>query len=135
MKKTFSIILLLMPAFAFAADWSCRKNDLEITCTSGKCTKSDAFTPISVDFNDHGSINICAYSGCWEGKGKVLKSENHLLLSGHKLAWSGTTNDSGDFMIALDSSSGIAVIDGVGFAMPLICNSGKNTARPPSESK
>lgn len=127
-KTCLSVILFLMPAFASATDWDCRNNDMEITCAKGKCAASEGFTTMSIGVSDSGSMTICAYSGCWEGKGKVLKSGNHLLLSGHKLGWSGTTLGSGDFMIALDKSTGIAVINGEGFAMPLICKQ-ENTAK------
>lgn len=132
MKLAIRTLLVLLPVVACATEWRCRNNDMEITCTSEKCltSTSDGFTPMDVSFNDRGSMNICAYSGCWEGKGKVLKSENHIFLSGHKLSWSGTTHGSGDFMIALDKGNGIAVINGEGFAMPLICNSGSTAKRP-----
>lgn len=76
---------------------------------------------MQVAFDERGAMNICAYSGCWEGKGKVFKSGNHLLLSGHKLGWSSAAHEGGDFMIALDKSHSVAVINGEGFAMPLIC--------------
>ena len=128
LKTCFGVILFLMPAFASATDWDCRNNDMEITCTTDKCAATGGFTPMDISVSDSGSMTICAYSGCWEGKGKVLKSGNHLLLSGHKLDWSGTTPGSGDFMIALDKSTGIAVINGKGFAMPLICKL-ENTAK------
>jgi hypothetical protein len=134
MKTGFGVFLFLMPAFAFASGWDCRNNDMEITCASEKCAASSDFTPMDIGFNDHGSMTICAYSGCWEGKGKVFKSGDHILISGHKLGWHGTTHGSGDFMIALDKSTGIAVINGEGIAMPLICNPG-NMGKLPRASK
>lgn len=130
MKLAIHALLVLLPVVTYATEWRCRNNDMQITCTSEKCSTSDSFTPMDVNFNDRGSMSICAYSGCWEGKGKVLKSEDHILLSGHKLIWSGATHGSGDFMIALDKDNRIAVINGGGFAMPLICNSGSTAKRP-----
>lgn len=120
-KAGFIAVLLLMATPAFAKGWTCRNNDLEVTCTSEKCATPEGHTPISVNVKDDGFMNICAYSGCWEGKGKIFKSGNHVLISGQKLSWSGTAHGRGDFMIAFDRNNGIAVINGEGFAMPLLC--------------
>ena len=72
----FSLILIFSVFFgtAYAESWQCR-NDLEIRCVEGKCsaeTKS-GFTPMSVSFSDNGKMSVCAYSGCWEGTGKVFE--------------------------------------------------------------
>lgn len=128
-------LFVLLPSLAGAAEWRCRNSDMEITCISGKCSPSDGFTPMDVTFSDKGAMSICAYSGCWEGKGKLLTSGDHLLLSGHKLQWTGTIPETGDFLIALDKSSGIATINGCGFAMPLACRHGIAGKVLPSENK
>lgn len=126
MKKIFIIIvLLLLPAAVFAAGWTCRNADMEITCSAQKCEQSSGFTPLSVDVTDRGAISVCAYSGCWKGKGEILGHGSHLLLSAQKLVWSGIQRAGSDFMVALDTNSGIAVINGNGFAMPLLCKERK----------
>lgn len=102
---------------------------MEITCTSQKCKASAGFTPMSVAFDDRGFMAICAYSGCWEGMGRIMRSGDHALLSGHGLRWSGTDRGTGDFMIALDRNTRVAVINGSGFAMPLLCEPGDPAAR------
>ncbi len=115
------VIAILLPSIAEADGWSCRNKDMQISCNSEKCSVAEDFTPIDVSFDERGSLNICAYSGCWEGRGKVLQSENHLLISGHELRWSGTTPVKGSFMIAFDKKNNIAVINGETFAMPIVC--------------
>jgi len=133
-KTCLGIGFILIPALASATTWVCHNKDMEITCTPEKCTSSGGFTPMNISFSDHGSMTICAYSGCWEGKGTVLISGNHILISGHKLDWRGATHGSDDFMVALDESTGIAVVNGDGFAMPLICRP-ENMAKPPHAEK
>lgn len=119
--RIFIVIAILLPLVAEASGWSCKNNDMEISCNQGKCEVTEDFTPINVDFDEHGSLDICAFSGCWKGKGKVLQSENHLLISGHKLKWIGTVPAKGAFMIAFDKKNNIAVINGETFAMPVVC--------------
>ena len=105
-----------------SSPWNCRNKDLEITCSSNKCEASDSFTPVSININKNGALSICAYSGCWEGKGKVMTSGKHILVSGRKLKWSGTTPNNADFIVALDASDKVGFIKGEGFAMPINCS-------------
>jgi hypothetical protein len=110
-----------MPTLALSAGWSCRNLDMEITCHSKKCAISEGFTALSIIVSGRGVMNICAYSDCWIGHGKVFTSGQHILVSGHNLKWTGGAADDTDFIIAIDSSDKVGFIKGIGFAMPTIC--------------
>jgi hypothetical protein len=117
-------VFLLTPALALCAEWHCQNQDMEVSCSQTVCEAAEAFTPIDVTVSDLGSMIVCAYSGCWSGKGKVLKSGAHVIISANKLKWSGTSPNPATFIVGLDKTDNIAVIKGSNFAMPLICKSG-----------
>jgi hypothetical protein len=106
---------------AQAESWNC-KNDLEIACTSGKCKAEieGDFTPMSVHVDKSGSMSVCAYTGCWEGIGKVHKSENFVIITGHDLKFS-TSQGSENIVIVVDLHDNIAIFKVGAFAHPLIC--------------
>jgi hypothetical protein len=118
-------VFLLLPTLALSTEWNCRNQDMEISCRQEKCEASETFTPVDVSVSDLGFMTVCAYSGCWEGKGKVLKSGAHVLVSGNQLKWSGSFSNPANFIIGLDKSDNVAVIKGANLAMPLICSSNR----------
>ncbi len=96
-------------------------------CAEGSCEAEagDGFTPMSVIVNDSGAIAVCAYSGCWEGTGEVVPSEEFLLLIGRGLEFS-TARGSGsaaDIVIAIDRGDGVATLKAGEFVHPLLCQS------------
>jgi hypothetical protein len=125
MLKTMLVgCFLLLPCVAQAGGWNCRNEDFEIRCMEGKCTAEPegGFTPFQVSVGAGGaSLSICAYSGCWEGNARPLKSGHHLLVSGRHLKWSGTVPSPADFMVAIDLADKIGFVKGEGFAMPMTC--------------
>jgi hypothetical protein len=121
MRLLLSITLTLLSAPIFASSWNCSNKDLEIHCSPDKCEVADGFTPMSISLNTDGTLSICAYSGCWEGNGMVMKFGNHVLVSGKHLQWTGTNPGTADFMVAVDTSDNVGFIKGEGFAMPTIC--------------
>ena len=121
MRLLIGTILALISTFAFSSSWNCRNNDLEIRCTSNICKTSDGFTPFDIHITTGGSLSICAYSGCWKGKGKVLKEGKHILVSGTKLKWTGINSSSADFIVAVDAGDKVGFVKGEGFAIPIIC--------------
>lgn len=127
------ILCLLLAATASAANWQCR-NDLEIRCGSGNCQAEtgDAFTPMSVSFDDAGRMSVCAYSGCWEGTGKVLQNENFMSVTGHKLKFS-TGDSTESIAILFDRNDDVALLKVGEFAQPLVC--GKAAAADDGEAK
>lgn len=106
--------------------WQCR-NDLEINCHEGRCAAEvdGGFTPMSIDVDDSGSISVCAYSGCWEGTGEILRSGTFLLLIGHDLPFS-TSPDAEqkeDIAITIDRNDGVGILKVGTFAHPVLCKS------------
>jgi len=72
--------LVLLPGFSCTAEWDC-KPDVEVQRTSEACSvaKDQGTIPIGLSFDSHGTFSLCAYSGCWEGKGKVVQSRHFSL--------------------------------------------------------
>lgn len=107
------------------SQWRCT-NDLEVRCTDGACEAEigDGFTPMSVIVDDSGAMSVCAYSGCWEGSGEVLESQQFLVLIGHGLGLS-TSRDlesaNEDIVVAVDRADGIATLKAGEFVHPLLC--------------
>lgn len=125
MRRTFQIIasafILITTPLIAATDWNCRNNDFEISCSSKKCKIATSFTPMHVSFDLKGNMSVCAYSGCWEGVGKVTHAVNYTIIAGHNLKFSTSGNNQGDFLIAIDTNDKVAVIKGFGYAMPMTC--------------
>lgn len=125
MQKLIGLCLAINMPLAMATDWNCRNSDMEISCDSSKCEIADGFTPMDVHFNDKGQISVCAYTGCWEGVGRVFKSGNYRIITGQNLKFS-TSSSRADFLIAIDIDDAVSVLKGAGFAMPMICNTTKS---------
>jgi hypothetical protein len=121
MRMVLAVVLVLLPTIALPSEWNCRNEDTEIRCDSGKCEVIQEFTPLSINMDTEGAMTICAYSGCWKGAGKVFQDSDHVILSGHKLKWSGTNPGSADFIVAIDSRDNIGFLKGEGFAIPIVC--------------
>ena len=123
MKQIIGFILVINTSSVLAVDWNCRNHDMEISCRSEKCEVADSFTPMDVSFTDKGKISVCAYTGCWEGVGKVFSNKNHMIISAHDLKFSTSSSDAmkSDILIALDTKDNISVIKTYGYAMPMTC--------------
>lgn len=124
-----SSLLILTSITAQAEVWSCRNHDLEIQCGEGKCESVSAngdsgFTPMDITVADSGAVSVCAYTGCWEGEGKVLRTDDFLVVAGHELPFS-TAAESRDMrsnvLVAVDLHDGFGVIKAGGFAHPVRC--------------
>ncbi len=132
------LVLTILSASAFADSWQCR-NDLEIRCADGKCAAEtkDGFTPMSVSFDDSGSMNVCAYSGCWEGTGKVFSIADFLTVAGQNLKFSTSPNDAKmgqNISITIDRKDNVATLKAGSFAQPLICEKKTTKSNTPEFS-
>ncbi len=125
------LTLTAMPlAVAVAAEesapsgWSCRNTDAEITCDDGACTvkeEADGFTPMSVSVT-RTALSVCAYTGCWEGPAMVLEDDTLLYGQSHALRWSHSEDgEPVTFQLALTKTTGVAVLNGQGYAHPMHC--------------
>ena len=113
-----------LSAAAEPQSWQCR-NDLEVRCDAERCEAEtgDGFTPMSVSVDDSGAMSVCAYSGCWEGAGEVLRSGQFLVLVGHDLEFSTSPDpkSAADIVVAIDREDGVATLKVGEFAHPLLC--------------
>jgi hypothetical protein len=115
---------LLVPILAAgqASAWSCRNEDVEVTCGWDGCKASESFTPMEVHVSSEGMMEICAYSGCWRGQANQRVSSNRwILLAAERMHWMGSGQSEGAFALALDRETGVAVLNGEGFAQPMLC--------------
>ncbi|SDJ82172.1 hypothetical protein SAMN04488540_11411 [Ferrimonas sediminum] len=115
--------LLLCSNGALAAGWQC-SNDFESHCSQQGCAvaQSPDFTPLSVSFNDSGDVSVCAYSGCWQGRGVVLARQPYLVILGTAIPWSAPSDDnSSDMVLTLNPQTGVAVLQNEVFDQPLVC--------------
>lgn len=122
----FVVTALLAAPSAFAAsnsDWTCRNTDMEISCSKGTCSSSKPgeFTPMSVSLSGQ-TLNVCAYSGCWDGKAATLTDQHLIYAHSDTMIWSGPDKkDPATFQFALNKTQKLAVIIGEGFAQPVHC--------------
>ncbi len=87
---------------------------------------------MSVTFDDSGSISVCAYTGCWEGTGKVFDGGDFFSLTGHGLKFSTSPERTENIAISLDRRDNIAVLKAGAFAHPLICKKSGEEADVPT---
>jgi len=121
--RTAVFVLALSAAAESALAWNCRNEDLEVTCGDDGCRSSESFTPMDVHVSDEGLMEICAYTGCWRGQANQRVSSNRwILLAAERLQWMGSGGGTASFGLLLDRETGIAVLNGEGFAQPLLCD-------------
>lgn len=122
--KVIAAFALVSVVQATQADvWNCTNRDIEVQCSETSCENSDVFTPLSVLVDSvNGSMSVCAYSTCYDGKGVVVKNGSHLIFSGHTLASSSDATDIENVMLGINSESKVAVINGLSFASPMLCS-------------
>lgn len=134
MKLSLILILSIFSVAVNAESWQCR-NDMEIRCADGNCEAADegAFTPMSVSFNDSGKMSVCAYTGCWEGTGKVFNDGAFLMLSGQSLKFSTSSSvmNRENIAITFDRADNIGMLKVAGFAHPLICEAKTSNSDTP----
>lgn len=108
-------------------EWHCRNPDVEVFCSDGRCGASlaDNFTPLSVYFNGEGRLEVCAYTGCWEGDGEVRSVDRWLMIYASQRPFS-TDPDNierrADISILFDPLEKLAFVRADHFAQPLYCS-------------
>ncbi|MDH3492029.1 MAG: hypothetical protein OEM82_00640 [Acidobacteriota bacterium] len=124
MTLALILISLFWPVNTPADSWEC-SNNIEITCGAEGCVAADpgAFTPMRVSFDSLGGMRVCAYSGCWEGAGKIFENADFLVLTGSRLNFSAKepASSNQDVMIALDKKDNVAMLKAGGFSHPIVC--------------
>jgi len=121
---TATVLLLLGTGQATAEEWSCRNLKAEITCNAKGCTVAlpPNFTAADLHLKSDGSIEYCAYSGCWKGKAAFMQRTKHILtMVGVDLAWSQTGGSSANVSVILDTRTLVAIVYADGFTHPMRC--------------
>jgi len=120
-KITFFLLFMTLHGWLNAAQWSCTNPDIEVMCSDKKCESHTNFTPISVTFDKKHTLSICAYSGCWEGRGERQTFHHYWMIRGQKLPFSSSPQSKEEFILLIDTYDNNAMIKGGGFVMPLVC--------------
>lgn len=124
-KKMIVILLALFPMFTFASSWRC-SNDIEVMCSKDGCGAADGddFTPVDVRLLSDGWMDVCAYTGCWSGKGKISVTGVFTTFYGQGFRFS-TSPDRDDLVediiVMVDKRDNVAVMKNSIFAQPLLC--------------
>jgi hypothetical protein len=111
-----------------AEGWICGP-DLEVQCTPESCSVSEyqGSIPIFLQFDPRGKFLLCAYSGCWEGKGKVVSSSPFLVITKKQVDWSDPNQrveGREDVLIAFSPSDRVVMVKAGSISMPMRCSKG-----------
>ena len=125
-KIIFAASLTLASALSHSAAWEC-KPDVEVQCTAKSCSVSpdQGVIPIGLSFDSHGTFSLCAYSGCWEGKGRVVSASPFLVISAEKVSWSDPNRrveGREDVLIAFSPRDRIAMVKAGSLSLPMRCS-------------
>lgn len=123
LKYLLFFSLLSTSCVTYTEKWTC-VNDFESRCDEDSCSvfEQDNFTPLSVSFNDAGNVEVCAYSGCWEGAGDVIAKEPFFVIVATGLTWNNPAIDNKeDLLIGFNPKTRVAMLNIGSFHQPVIC--------------
>ena len=114
-----------LTSLAVAEEWSCGVH-FESQCFESACSadghKDDGNTkPVFAQFDDSGKFLICMYSGCFEGKGRVLTTSPFLSIMKERVSWTGTNARETDVFIVLERNELIGMFKADTFVQPIVC--------------
>ena len=118
--------LMSLPGLSCAATWNCAP-DVEVQCTVESCeVMGDQGTiPIQLSFDTRGTFSLCAYSGCWEGKGKIVSVSPFLVITLGNVDWSDPNQrieGREDVLIAFGVNDRVAMVKAGSISMPMRCS-------------
>lgn len=107
-----------------AQSWHCR-NQFEIWCSETGCRQAPAgeMTPLDI-WAGRKDLSVCAYTGCWAGKGGPKRIGGRLLWIGKALPFSTQPDESEmrtDVTLMIFESDGVGFVRAGGLATPLLC--------------
>ncbi len=119
-------VFIFLPIKSIASGWSC-SNDSEVMCSDKGCSIStgDDFTRMDIILLDNGKMTICAYTGCWEGVGKVTHNNSFISFYGERFIFSTSPNNKEmqeDIAVTIDKRDNIGILKNSIFAQPILCN-------------
>ncbi len=115
--------LALLSSPSVLADWSC-SNDFESSCSGDGCVllQGEDFTPLSISVSDAGELTVCAYTGCWQGQGRVLARSPFLVVLGEQLEWNHPGQDNPvDLLLSINLVKSTGALSSPHFDQPLYC--------------
>ena len=120
---TAILFIILSANIVSAQAWNCRNEGTEIYCGDGKCEASENHTPMDVSFDASGKMEVCAYSGCWQGQStSTLFSGIYLTLISDNLKWNANpTRKFTTAALTINRTKLTAIIMVAAFAHPLTC--------------
>jgi hypothetical protein len=131
MKKLEMLVvaasLVFLPGLSSAAEWRCAP-DVEVWCTIESCATNEESREsirIGVTFDSRGAFSLCAYTGCWEGKGKVVSVSPFLVITLGNVDWSDPNQRveaREDVLIAFDVKDQVAMVKAGSISMPMRCS-------------
>jgi hypothetical protein len=121
-------IAFSMAVWSFGAsgmEWQCRNTDMEVSCLDAKCTSNIPFTPLDIAVSKTQIMTLCAYSGCWEGRAKIVKSQHFMTIVANNLAPQGGNSgqESRGSSLIIDLTDKIGIMKFENFAQPMACES------------
>lgn len=105
------------------AAWACT-SQVEVWCAVDGCAAKaeDETTPLSVWAREDGEVSVCAYTGCWEGRGDFSNTGGRLVWAAENLPFSsGQGGFSADVSLMIISGEGVGFVRAGGLATPLLC--------------
>jgi hypothetical protein len=117
---------VFLPGLSCAANWNCAP-DVEVQCTVESCEvmEDQGTIPIGLSFDTRGVFSLCAYSGCWEGKGKVVSVSPFLVITLGNVDWSDPNQrveGREDVLIAFGAKDQVAMVKAGSISMPMRCS-------------
>ena len=115
------------PVPAEEIEWECT-NQVEVWCDEEGCSArpDGEFTPMSITATEDGALEVCAYTGCWQGGGVMVEQSSRLLWTASKAPFSSSPEQEGvDLTLLIDRHDGVGFVRAGGIATPLQCNQSK----------
>lgn len=106
-----------------AEAWECT-SEVEVWCdgTSCRARPLEETTPLSIHADEAGAFSVCAYSGCWEGKGEIYRHRGRVLLTAENVPFSsGNAGSATSITLLIGTQDGTGFVRAGGLATPLIC--------------
>lgn len=80
---------------------------------------------MDVRFDSRGQFAVCAYSGCWDDKGRVITSGSSMVVLKERAHWSASNNEAAmreDVSIVFSTTDQLAVVKAGRFVLPMHCS-------------
>lgn len=103
--------------------WLC-KNDIEVWCSVDGCAAKDEAetTPMSIMAARNGAFSVCAYSGCWEGRARVVNASGRLVWAANDVPFSSKPDGfRANVSLMIIEGEGVGFVRVGSIASPLLC--------------